>query len=322
VELPAYEAGKSVATRKAYGEALRALGAGRSDVVVLDAEVSNSTYAEDFAHAYPDRYFEMYIAEQQMVAAAVGLQVRGWNPFASTFAAFFTRAFDFIRMAAVSRANIKLCGSHAGVSIGEDGPSQMGLEDLAMMRAVYGSTVLYPCDANQTAHLVEEMADRDGIVFLRTTRQATPVIYGPDQTFPVGGSVTLRRSDHDQALIVAAGITVHEALRACDQLAQEGVAARVIDAYSVKPLDVDGIRLAARETGGRVVVVEDHWPEGGLGDAVLSAFAGQESADGAMPRVIKLGVRSMPGSGTPAQLLDAAGISAPHIAAAVKSLLA
>ncbi|MDQ7842443.1 MAG: transketolase [Armatimonadota bacterium] len=313
--LPSYHVGDAVATRRAYGDALRALGAARPEVVVLDGEVNNSTYAEEFARAYPDRYFEMYIAEQQMVAAAVGLQVRGYIPFASTFAAFLTRAYDFIRMAAVSRANLRLCGSHAGVSIGADGPSQMGLEDLAMMRAVGGSTVLYPCDANQTARLVAAMVDRPGIVYLRTTREKTPVIYGPDQTFPIGGSVVVRRSPRDQATIVAAGITVHEALKAAERLTAEGVAVRVIDAYSVKPIDRDTLREAARETG-RVVVVEDHWPEGGLGEAVLSALAGTTP----FPHVVTLGVRGMPGSGTPEELLDAAGISAGQIVRVVRAL--
>jgi len=314
--LPVYVVGDSVATRRAYGDALVALGATRPEVVVLDGEVNNSTYAEDFARAYPDRYFEMYIAEQQMVAAAVGLQVRGYVPFASSFAAFFTRAFDFIRMAAVSRANIKLVGSHAGVSIGWDGPSQMGLEDLAMMRAVAGSTVLYPCDANQTAQLVAQMADRPGIVFLRTTREKTPVVYEPGQRFPIGGSAVLRRSEHDAATVVAAGITVHEALRAHQMLAADAIAIRVIDAYSVKPIDAAVLRQAARETGV-VVTVEDHWPEGGLGEAVLAALAGSEAS----PRVTVLGVRAMPGSGTPQELLDAVGISARHIADAVRAMV-
>jgi transketolase len=316
-----YEVGSSVATRKAYGEALRALGQARPDVVVLDAEVSNSTYAEDFAKAIPERYFEMFIAEQQMVAAAVGMQVRGWKPFASSFAAFLTRSYDFIRMAAVSRANLKLCGSHAGVSIGEDGPSQMALEDIAMMRAVFGSTVLYPSDGNQTSRLVEEMADREGIVFLRTTRQATPVLYPPEQKHPIGGSVTLRSSESDQVAIIAAGITVHEALKAYETLDAEGIQARIIDAYSVKPIDVETLHAAARATGGRLVVVEDHWPEGGLGDAVLDAFSTNGSAIVALPKVVKLAVSAMPGSGKPAELLDAAGISAGHIVRAVKTLL-
>src|SRR2546423_9198328 len=304
-----------LATRKAYGEALAALGAARSDVVVLDAEVSNSTHAEDFKKTAPDRFFEMYIAEQQMIAAAVGMQVLGLVPFASTFAAFMTRAYDFIRMAAISQADIRLSGSHAGVSIGEDGPSQMALEDLAMMRAGSGSTVLYPCDANQTARLVEEMADREGIVFLRTTRAATPVLYGADEDFPIGGSRVLREGD--DIAIVAAGITLHESLKAADQLAAEGIDARGIDLYSGKPVDAQTLRAAAEATGGRILTVEDHWPEGGIGDAVLEALS-----DGETPaRVVRLAVREMPGSGKPAELLAAAGIDADHIAEAARSLV-
>jgi transketolase len=317
LELPTYELGDEVATRKAYGDALAALGSGRGDVVALDGEVSNSTYSEIFAKAHPERYFEMYIAEQQMVAAAVGIQVRGWRPFASTFAAFFTRAYDFIRMAAVSRANIRLCGSHAGVSIGEDGPSQMGLEDLAAFRAVHGSTVLYPSDANQTAKLVAAMADLSGIAYLRTTRAATAVIYGPGEDFPVGGSKVVRSSDDDEVAIVAAGITLHEALKAADMLGEEGVSARVIDLYSVKPVDVETLRAAAEDTGGRFVTAEDHWPEGGLGEAVLSAFADADDR----PRVLQLAVHEMPGSGKPEELLAAAGIDAEHIAAAARKLV-
>ncbi len=317
LQLPSYEAGSSVATRKAYGEALKALGAGWQDVVALDGEVSNSTFAEDFAHAYPGRYFEMYIAEQQMIAAAVGLGARGYIPFASTFAAFLSRAYDFIRMAAISRANIRLCGSHAGVSIGEDGPSQMALEDLAMMRAVHGSTVLYPCDANQTAKLVAEMANVKGISYLRTTREKTPVLYQPSDLFPIGGSKVLRRSDHDEVTIIAAGITLHEALKAYDQLQGEGIHTRVIDAYSVKPLDKVTIVEAARASYGRVIVAEDHWSEGGLGDAVLEVLENES-----LPKlnVMRLAVRTMPGSGKPDELLEAAGISARSIVIAARAL--
>ncbi len=318
LQLPTYELGEEVATRKAYGDALKALGDGRGDVVALDGEVSNSTFAEIFRDAHPDRYFEMYIAEQQMVAAAVGIQVRGWKPFASTFAAFLTRAYDFIRMAAISRANLKLCGSHAGVSIGEDGPSQMALEDLAAFRAVHGSTVLYPSDANQTARLVEAMADLDGIVFLRTTRANTPVIYEAREDFPVGGARVVRSSDSDEVALIGAGITLHEALEAADALAEEGVSARVIDLYSVKPVDEDTLRAAGEATGGRFVVAEDHWPEGGLADAVVSALADSDER----PRVVHLAVREMPGSGTPAELLAAAGIDADHITAAARELVA
>jgi len=318
LELPRYEVGSEEATRKAYGEALTALGSARGDVVALDGEVSNSTFAEIFAKAHPDRYFEMYIAEQQMVAAAVGLQVRDWVPFASTFAAFFTRAYDFIRMAAVSRADIRLSGSHAGVSIGEDGPSQMGLEDLAMMRAVHSSTVLYPCDANQTAKLVAAMADLNGISYMRTTRAATPVLYDSNEDFPIGGSKVIRSSDEDDVAIVAAGITLHEALKAADTLAEEGISARVIDLYSLKPVDVETLRSAAEATGGRIVTVEDHWPEGGIGETVLSALADYE--DGV--RVDLLAVREMPTSGKPAELLAAAGIDADAIVEAARRLVA
>src|SRR5579875_1617004 len=322
-QAPRYDVGSSVATRTAYGDGLKALGAAWPDVVAVDGEVSNSTYAEYFAKAYPDRFFEQYIAEQQMVGSAVGLGVRGYQPFASTFAAFFTRAFDFIRMAAISRANIKLSGSHAGVSIGEDGPSQMALEDLAMMRAVHGSVVLYPSDPNQTAKLLEEMADHHGISYIRTTREKTPVIYSPDETFTIGGSRVVKQSDADKVTVVAAGITLHEALKAYDQLKGEGIVIRVIDAYSVKPIDAKTLHEAAQATGGRIVVVEDHWVEGGLGDAVLAAFSGTEAqrAQGPLPTVTKLAVHEMPGSGKPDELLDAAGISARHIVATVKALV-
>jgi transketolase len=314
LELPAYEVGDEVATRKAYGDALAAVGKADGLVVALDGEVSNSTFAEIFAAAEPERYFEMYIAEQQMAAAAVGIQVRDWKPFASTFAAFWSRAYDFVRMAAISRANIRLCGSHAGVSIGEDGPSQMALEDLAAFRAVHGSTVLYPSDGNSAAKLVAEMADLEGIVFLRTTRAATPVLYGPDEDFPVGGSKVVR--DGDDVTIVGAGITLHEALKAADALAEEGVSARVIDLYSVKPVDAETLRAAAEATGA-IVTVEDHWPEGGLGEAVLSVFA----EDDERPRIVLLAVKDMPGSGKPDELIAAAGIDAEHIAAAARKLV-
>ena len=308
-----------IATRKAYGEALAALGAARKDVVVLDAEVSNSTHAEDFKKTAPERFFEMYIAEQQMVAAAVGMQVVDLVPFASTFAAFFTRAYDFIRMAAISRAQIRLVGSHAGVSIGEDGPSQMGLEDLAMMRAVYGSTVLYPSDGNQTAKLVAQMADRDGITYMRTTREKTAIVYDKGESFPIGGSKVVRGgSNKDRATIVAAGITLHEALKAVDVLAHEDISVRVIDLYTVKPIDAETLADAARATGGRIVVVEDHWVEGGIGDAVLAALADKGFRD---LHFRHLAVRKMPGSGKPAEMLDDAGISTVHIVRAVKALL-
>ena len=319
LQLPAYELGGKESTRKAYGDALVALGRSRGDVVALDGEVSNSTYAEEFKEQVPDRYFEMYIAEQQMVAAAVGIQVRGWRPFASTFAAFLSRAYDFVRMAAVSQANFVLTGSHAGVSIGEDGPSQMALEDIASIRAVFGSTVLYPSDPNQTADLMRQLPDREGIIFLRTTREKTPKLYGPDEEFAVGGSKTPRSSPDDRVTIVGAGVTVFEALKAADALAGEGITARVIDAYSVKPIDGDTLRAALAATG-LLVVVEDHWIEGGLGDAVLEAVA--EGGRNGPGRVLKIGVTGMPGSGTPEELRDWAGISASRIADAVRNALA
>jgi len=317
LELPRYEVGSEVATRKAYGDALAAVGAARPDVVAVDGEVSNSTYAEIFAKAHPDRFFEMYIAEQQMVAAAVGLQAVGWRPFASTFSAFLSRAYDFVRMAAVSRATLALCGSHAGVSIGEDGPSQMGLEDIASIRAIHGSTVLHPCDANQTARLVAAMAETEGISYLRTLRPATPVLYSPDEEFSIGGSRVLRSSEEDEVALIAAGITVHEALEAADALAEEGIAARVIDLYSIKPLDVETLAAAVEATGARLVTVEDHWVDGGLGDAVSAALADSERP----PRVVKLAVTEMPRSGKPAELLAAAGIDAKHIAEAARTLV-
>ncbi|MGB8002665.1 MAG: transketolase [Gaiellaceae bacterium] len=316
LELPRYELGDEIATRKAYGEALAALGAARGDVVALDGEVSNSTFAEIFKEAHPDRFFEMYIAEQQLVAAAVGLHARGWNAFISTFAAFFSRAYDFVRMAAISRVDLRLAGSHAGVSIGEDGPSQMALEDVASLRAIHSSVVLHPCDANQTAKLVVAMADTKGIVFLRTLRPNTPVIYGPDEEFEVGGSKVIRSSDEDAVTIVGMGITVHEALKAADSLEDDGIKARVIDAYSIKPIDADTLQAAAEATG-KIVTVEDHFPEGGLGDAVLSALAEQDEH----PRVVKLAVREMPRSGKPDELLSAYGIDAEHIETAVRQLV-
>ena len=318
LKLPTYNPGSKEATRKAYGDALVAVGAHRPEVVAMDGEVSNSTHADEFKKAFPDRFFEMFIAEQQLLGAAVGFAVLGKKAFASTFAAFFTRAYDQIRMAAISDATIHLSGSHAGVSIGEDGPSQMGLEDLAMMRAVCGSTVLYPCDANQTTALVNQMADLEGISFLRTTREKTPVIYPPGEKFPVGGSKVVRQSQGDRVAVVAAGVTLHEALEAHEALQREGLAIRVIDAYSVKPIDQNTLRRAAEDTGGKLVVVEDHWFEGGLGDAVLDAFTGPGVKP---PAVVKLAVRQMPGSGTPAELLNAAGIDADHIVRAVRSLL-
>jgi transketolase len=316
VELPRYEMGARVATRLAFGQALAAVGA-RSNVVALDGEVGNSTHAEEFAKVYPERYFEMFISEQQLVAAAVGMSVRGYVPFAATFAAFFTRAYDFIRMSAISSANIRLCGSHAGVEIGADGPSQMALEDLAMMRAVHGSTVLYPSDAASAAFLVREMADHPGIVYMRTTRGAYPVLYPPDEAFPIGGAKVVRSGPDDQVTLVGAGVSLHNCLAAADQLGSEGVGARVVDLYSVKPIDGGTLVAAAAATGDRVVVVEDHYPEGGIGGAVLEAFNGA----GHPVQIVHLAVRGLPGSGTPEELMDEAGISVGHVVEASRKLL-
>ena len=284
-----------MATRKAYGDALVALGARDPKVVALDGEVSNSTFAEEFTHAFPERYFEMFIAEQQMVAAATGLAVRGYKAFASTFAAFLTRAYDFIRMGAISGVDLRLVGSHAGVEIGADGPSQMALEDLAMMRAVHGSTVLYPADGTSTVALVAAMADTPGISYMRTTRGSYPGLYADGEAFPVGGSKMLRSGPDDQVTLIGAGVTLHECLRAADLLAEDGIAARVIDCYSVKPIDIGALTAAAEATGGRIVVAEDHHPEGGLGSAVADALlaAGQRDL-----RLTRLAVSGMPGSGT------------------------
>jgi transketolase len=315
ITLPTYKKGEKVATRKAYGDTLKALGA-RPTVVALDGEVSNSTFAEEFAKAYPDRYFEMFIAEQQMVATAVAMSVRHYIAFASTFAAFLTRAYDFIRMAAISQANIRLSGSHAGVEIGEDGPSQMALEDLAMMRAVHGSTVLYPSDATSAAYLVKEMADQHGISYIRTTRGAYPVLYEDGTKFPVGGSKLVRSDPTDRVVLIGAGVTLHNCLAAADELEAEGTKTRVIDLYSVKPVDKVTLQEAAALTRGRLVVVEDHYPEGGLGAAVMEALA----ADMDPPRIVHLAVRGLPGSGKPTELMDKAEISARHIVAAAKRL--
>ncbi|PSL01532.1 transketolase [Haloactinopolyspora alba] len=316
VKLPTYEAGDSVATRTAFGAALAALGSARPEVVGLDGEVADSTRMQKFADAHPDRFFECYIAEQQLVAAALGMQARGWIPYVATFAAFLTRAYDIVRMAAISGADLRLVGSHAGVAIGQDGPSQMGLEDLAAFRAVHGSVVLYPCDANQAAALVTALADYPGIAYLRTTRGDTPVLYSADEEFSIASSRVLRSSADDQVTVAAAGITVHEALQAADELAQQGVRARVIDLYSVKPVDAQTLRDAAAATGN-IVTVEDHWPEGGLGDAVLDVFSHGDPS----PHVLKLAVHGMPGSATPAEQMRAAGIDHTAIAEAVQYLV-
>jgi transketolase len=316
VSLPRYELGDKVATRLAIGQALAAVGA-RGTVVALDGEVGNSTHLEEFSKAYPERYFEIFIAEQQLVATAVGLSVRGYIPFAATFGAFFSRAYDFIRMSTISQANIRLCGSHCGVEIGADGPSQMALEDLAMMRAVGGSTVLYPSDATSAAYLTDQMAERTGVVYLRTTRGSYPVLYGPDETFPIGGSKVVRSSPEDQVTLIGAGVTLHNCLAAADELAADGIHARVLDLYSVKPVDTQALLDAADATENRLVVVEDHYPEGGLGSAVLDAFNGADRP----VHVRHLAVHDLPGSGTPDELLAAAGISASHIAQAAREAL-
>jgi transketolase len=314
-ERPVYKVGEKVATRKAYGDALVALGARDEKVVVLDGEVSNSTFADEFTNAFPERYFEMFIAEQQMVAAATGLHVRGYKPFASTFAAFFSRAYDFIRMGAISLTDLRLSGSHAGVEIGADGPSQMALEDLAMLRAVHGSTVLYPSDGTSAAALVDAMAATPGISYLRTTRGSYPGLYPDGEDFPIGGSKTLRQSGQDQVTLVGAGVTLHECLGAADILASEGITARVIDCYSVKPIDSAALSGAVTATGGRIVVAEDHHPEGGLGSAVADALLAADRQD---IHLTHLAVTGMPGSGTGEELLAWAGIDAAHIADAAR----
>jgi transketolase len=310
---PAYKLGDSVATREAWGTALATLGGVDPRVVALDADVKNSTFSDRFEKAHPDRFFEFFIAEQAMVGAAMGLAARGAIPFPSTFACFLTRASDFIRMAGISALNVKFAGSHAGISIGEDGPSQMALEDLAMMRAVPDCAVLYPCDAISAERLVVEMAQRPGMAYMRTSRPKTPVIYGVDEKFPIGGSKVLRQSSDDVATVIGAGVTVFEALKAHDQLKAEGIAIRVIDAYSVHPIDATTMIEAARATHGVVLTVEDHYAAGGVGDAVSEAVAPAGFA------VRRLAVREVPRSGQPEELLDRYGISASHIVDAVRS---
>lgn len=309
-----YQGDKPVATRRAYGNALTRLFHQFPDMVVLDAEVSNSTFSEIFKEKYPERFFEMFIAEQNMVGVAQGLSCRGKIPFISTFAAFFTRAYDQIRMSQYSNANIKFVGSHAGVSIGEDGPSQMGLEDIAMFRAILDSVVLYPSDAVSTERLVEEAAGHKGIVYLRTTRKDTPIIYGNEERFYIGGSKILRRSDRDIITVITAGITLHEALAAYDELKKEGVFIRIIDLYCIKPLDEKTLSEAARSTKA-IITVEDHFAEGGLGEAVKSALSAFS-----IP-IHSLAVRKMPKSGKPEELLDYEGISKKAIIQKVKELL-
>jgi transketolase len=310
----AYKLGDKVATREAYGTALARIGEVDQRVVAMDGDTKNSTYAEKFFKKFPDRSTECYIAEQNLVGVATGFGTRGKVPFASTFATFFTRAADQIRVAGISSANLKLCGSHVGVSIGEDGPSQMGLEDMALMRAIVGSVVLYPSDAVSTEKLVEQMALAKGVNFLRTSRPKSPVIYGNDEQFPVGGAKVLRQNAGDKVTVVAAGVTLHEALKAADALKAEGIGITVIDAYSIKPLGRAEILAAAKKTGNIVITVEDHYSEGGLGDAV----AGELSVEGI--KVHKLAVNGLPRSGKAEELLAHFGIDAAAIVKKVKSL--
>ncbi|MEX0990495.1 MAG: transketolase [Actinomycetota bacterium] len=316
LELPVFD--DAIATRRAFGDTLAALASARGDVVALDAEVGNSTYTEEVEQAEPARFAQMFIAEQAMLGASVGLQAVGLTPFAATFGAFLSRAYDFARMAAISRAHIRLCGSHAGVSIGEDGPSQMALEDLASFRAINGSTVIYPADGTSTAALVATMADWDGVAFMRTTREATPKLYADGEAFPIGGSKVHDASADDHATIVGAGITLVEGLAAAELLRAEGTPVRVIDVYSVKPIDGATLRQAMEETG-LLVVVEDHRTEGGIGEAVLEALA--EDGRALSGKVVKLAVTKMPMSGSPTELRDWAGISASKIADAVRAKL-
>ncbi|QQR79463.1 MAG: transketolase [Deltaproteobacteria bacterium] len=312
---PAYKLGESVATRKAYGNALARLADKYPDLVAVDGDTKNSTFTEILAQKKPERFFEMFIAEQNMIGVAAGLGLRGKIPFAATFAAFLTRTYDQLRMAAVSQANFKVAGSHVGVSIGEDGASQMGLEDIAMFRALHGSTVFYPSDAMSTEYLVEESIKTKGIVYLRTSRPATPVLYDANEKFPAGGSKVLKSSAQDRVTLVGAGVTLHESLKAYELLQKGGISVRVIDLYSVKPIDEKTLKQAAQEPKA-LIVVEDHWFEGGLGDAVLNVFASGHSTP-----IVKMAVTQMPSSASPEELIEWAGISAKAIVAKVKSLL-
>jgi len=312
---PDYQIGEEIASRSGYGAGLAKLSDANSTVVALDGDTKNSTYAEEFMKKHPERYFEMFIAEQNLVGTGIGLAKRGKIPFVSTFAAFFARAYDHIRMSAISRANIKYVGSHCGVSIGEDGPSQMGLEDLAMFRAIPESVVLYPGDPVAAERLVAEAAAHEGIVYIRTSRPKTPVIYSNDERFPIGGCKVLRESASDQITIIAAGVTVHEALKAYDQLKAEGISVRVIDLYSVKPVDAETLLRAAAETNNTLITVEDHYPQGGLGEAVLSVVASEGV------KVHQLAVNGIPQSGKADELMDKFGISAKCIVSKVKEIV-
>ncbi len=313
LDAPPYKLGDSIATREAYGAAIARLGAVDDRIVALDADVKNSTFSEKFEQQFPDRFYQNFIAEQVMIGAAMGMAARGAIPFPSTFAAFLTRAYDFIRMAAISNVNIKMAGSHAGVSIGEDGPSQMALEDLAMMRAQPNIVVLYPSDAVSTERLLEKAAYHRGPVYMRTSRPKTPVIYGPDERFELGGLKVLRQSAGDVATVIGAGITVFEALKAHEQLQAKGIAIRVVDLYSLQPIDAASLIRCAEETNGRLITVEDHYHAGGIGDAVAEAVAARGFT------VRRLAVSEIPRSGTPDELVDRYGISARHIVAAVSA---
>jgi transketolase len=313
---PSWALGDKVATREAFGPGLVALGGMDRRIVALDADVKNSTFSEAFEKLYPDRFVQSFIAEQAMVGIAMGLASRGAIPFPSTFACFLERASDFIRMAGISSLGVKLAGSHAGVSIGEDGPSQMALEDLAMARGVPNCTVLYPSDAVSAYRLVAAAASTPGPVYLRLSRPKTPVIYPAGETFPIGGSKTLRETPTDVVTVVAAGVTLFEALGAHDLLSKENIAIRVIDAYSVQPIDRAALVAAGRATRGRLITVEDHYANGGLGDAVSEAVWDQAF------RVRRLAVREIPRSGQPEELIDRFGISSRAIVAAVRELLA
>jgi transketolase len=314
---PDYDPSQPVATREAYGFALKRLGAVNPHIVAISGDVKNSTFSEIFEDAFPDHFYQGYIAEQNIVSTGVGLAARGRVPFLDTFACFMSRAYDQVRMAAISRSNINLCGSHCGVSIGQDGPSQMALEDIAMFRAVHSSTVLYPSDAISTERLTATMAGRAGINYLRTTRPKFPILYSKDEKFPIPGFKVLRQSSQDKVTVIGAGVTLHEALKAADQLKAESIAVRVIDLYCVKPIDGEQLAKEIAATGGRLITVEDHWAEGGIGEAVLSALAQAGVAPG---KSKLLAVREMPHSGEPDELIDAFGISARHIVEAVHAI--
>ena len=314
---PDYDPSKPIATREAYGFALKRLGAVNPHIVAISGDVKNSTFSEIFGDAFPDHFYQGYIAEQNLVSAGVGLAARGKVPFLDTFACFLARAYDQVRMAAISRSNINLCGSHCGVSIGEDGPSQMALEDIAIFRAVHSSSVFYPSDAISTERLTEIMARREGINYLRTSRPKMPILYGKDEKFPVPGFKVLRQTAQDKVTVIGAGVTLHEALKAADQLKSQGILIRVVDLYCVKPIDGKAIAEQITATAGRLITVEDHWPEGGIGEAVLSALA-QAGVAPSKSRLIA--VRDMPHSGKPDELVDAFGISARHIVEAVRAI--